>query len=210
MARNEQLFNAICKGDRKTVEAVVKQALDEKVNVTELLTESMIPAMREIGDRFSRNEVYVPEMLIAARAMQTGLALIEPLLVSSGHKPLGTVCVGTVKGDLHDIGKNLVVMMLKGAGFEVVDLGVDCDVEKFAAAVEKGTQVVCCSALLTTTMTYMKNIVDRMKDRPEVKVVIGGAPVTQAYADEIGAHGYGDDANSAVAVVEQLLGLAKA
>ncbi len=210
MARNEQLFNAICKGDRKTVEAVVKQALTDNVDVIELLTGSMIPAMREIGDRFSRNEIYVPEMLIAARAMQTGLSLIEPLLARSGHKPLGTVCVGTVKGDLHDIGKNLVVMMLKGAGFEVVDLGVDCDIEKFAAAVDKGAQVVCCSALLTTTMTYMKNVVERMKDKPAVKVVIGGAPVTQAYADEIGAHGYGDDANTAVAVVEQLLGLAKA
>jgi 5-methyltetrahydrofolate--homocysteine methyltransferase len=205
MARNEELFDAICKGDRKKVEDIVQQAMDGGADVVELLTESMIPAMRDIGERFSRNEVFVPELLIAARAMQTGLNLIEPSLVQSGHKPLAKVCVGTVKGDLHDIGKNLVAMMLKGAGFGVVDLGVDCDVDKFAKAVDDGCQMVLCSALLTTTMPYMKDIVQRFSDRSDIKVIIGGAPVTQEYAQEIGADGYGADANQAVKVVEAQL-----
>jgi len=205
MARNEVLYAAVGKGNRKAVEAEVQKALAENVNVVGLLMDSMIPAMRDLGERFSRNEVYVPEMLIAARAMAAGLKLIEPQLAKSGHQPLGKVCVGTVKGDLHDIGKNLVAMMLKGAGYEVDDLGVDCDVAKFAAAADRGAQVVLCSALLTTTMPYMKDVVSAFKDRPQVKVVIGGAPVTQQYADEIGAAGYGQDANSAVKVVDGLI-----
>ena len=149
MARNEALFEAICKGKRKDVAALVQADVDAGVDVDAILMESMVPAMGDIGDRFSRNEVYVPEMLIAARAMQAGLDLLGPLLEASGHEPVGKVAIGTVKGDLHDIGKNLVCMMLKGAGYEVHDLGVDCDSAKFQAAVDDGVQALCLSALLT-------------------------------------------------------------
>jgi 5-methyltetrahydrofolate--homocysteine methyltransferase len=206
MAKNEALFEAIIKGKRKDVQAIVNQEVEAGTDVEEILMGSMIPAMREIGERFSRNEVYVPEMLIAARAMQTGLDILDPLLSARGHEPRASVCIGTVKGDLHDIGKNLVAMMLKGAGFKVDDLGVDCDVEKFKAAVEAGSSVVLLSALLTTTMPYMKEVTEALKDT-EAKVIIGGAPVTQEYADEIGADGYAADANLAVAAAEKVLGL---
>ena len=205
MAKNEELFNAIIKGKRKDVVVIVQTALDGGVNVEEILMESMIPAMREIGDRFTRNEVYVPEMLIAARAMQAGLDLVEPLLADAGHEPLAKVAIGTVKGDLHDIGKNLVAMMLKGAGYDVIDLGVDCDVAKYEEAVEQGATVLLCSALLTTTMPAMKDVTDRFKDNDNIKVLIGGAPITQEYADEIGADGYAGDANQAVSAVEKVL-----
>ncbi len=205
MAKNEELFNAICKGNRKLVAEIVQKTIDENGDVVELLNETMIPSMRDVGDKFSRNEIYVPEMLIAARAMQAGLDLVEPLLAESGHEPRGRVCVGTVKGDLHDIGKNLVAMMLKGAGFEVDDLGVDCSIEKFEEGIARGFNIVCLSALLTTTMPYMKEVADHFKGRDDVKIVIGGAPVTQEYANEIGAHGYGSDANDAVTAVESVL-----
>ena len=207
MAKIQALYDAVSKGKRKDVEQIVNAELAKGANPIEVLMESMIPAMRDLGDRFARNEVYVPEMLIAARAMQTGLNILEPLIAQRGHQPLGRVCIGTVKGDLHDIGKNLVAMMLKGAGFEVNDLGVDCDAEKFAKAVEMGSQAVLLSALLTTTMPYMREVVKRLQDKPQVKIIIGGAPVTQQYADEIGAHGYADNAGEAVKVVERCLGL---
>ena len=200
MARNEELFNAIMKGKRKDVAALVQAEIAVGANVGSILMESMIPAMREIGARFTRNEVYVPEMLIAARAMQAGLDIINPLLSKSGHEPLGKVAIGTVKGDLHDIGKNLVAMMVKGAGYDVMDLGVDCDVAKYDEAVNNGAQVIMLSALLTTTMPYMKEVVSHFKAKnSKVKILIGGAPVTQEYADEIGADGYSSDANQAVA-----------
>ena len=206
MARNEELFNAIIKGKRKDVTALVQADVDAGANVEEILMDSMIPAMREIGDRFTRNEVYVPEMLIAARAMQAGLDIVEPLLANTGHKPLGKVAIGTVKGDLHDIGKNLVAMMVKGAGYEVVDLGVDCDIAKYEEAVDNGAQVIMLSALLTTTMPYMKEVVEHFKAKgSDVKILIGGAPITQEYADEIGADGYSSDANEAVGSVENVL-----
>jgi 5-methyltetrahydrofolate--homocysteine methyltransferase len=206
MAKNEELFNAIMKGKRKDVAALVQAEIDGGANVGSILMESMIPAMREIGARFSRNEVYVPEMLIAARAMQAGLDLVDPLLTKSGHEPLGKVAIGTVKGDLHDIGKNLVAMMVKGAGYEIMDLGVDCDVAKYEEAVNKGAQVILLSALLTTTMPYMKEVVSHFKAKgSNVKILIGGAPVTQEYAAEIGADGYASDANQAVAAVEKVL-----
>ena len=207
MARNEALFEAVLKGKRKDVTVIVNEMVEAKVNVAEILMESMIPAMAEIGDRFSRNEAYVPEMLIAARAMQAGLDILDPLLAEAGHEPIGTVAIGTVKGDLHDIGKNLVAMMLKGAGFEVMDLGVDCDVEKYREAVDNGAQCILLSALLTTTMPYMKEVVEGLKGS-SAKILIGGAPVTQAYADEIGADGYSDDANTAVKAAKDVLGLA--
>jgi 5-methyltetrahydrofolate--homocysteine methyltransferase len=203
MARNEELFNAIIKGKRKDVAELVQASVDGGANVEEILMGSMIPAMREIGDRFSRNEVYVPEMLIAARAMQAGLDIVEPLLAGAGHEPIARVAIGTVKGDLHDIGKNLVAMMLKGAGYNVTDLGVDCDVAKYEEAVANGAQVLLLSALLTTTMPAMKEVVAALKGK--VKILIGGAPVTQEYADEIGADGYANDANQAVSAVEKVL-----
>src|SRR5512132_3035229 len=175
MARNTELFDAIINGKAPIVEQQVKAAIDRGDNVVDLLMESMIPAMREIGERFSRNEVYVPEMLISARAMQAGLRIIEPLLAKQGHTPLGRIAIGTVKGDLHDIGKTLVAMMLRGAGFEVDDLGVNCDVEKFKKSVDAGSKAVCCSALLTTTMPYMKTVGEHFKQFPDVRVIIGGA-----------------------------------
>lgn len=206
MARNEELYTAIMKGNRNKVVEIVQKAVQANSCVSEILDDSMIPAMRDMGDKFSRNEVYVPEMLIAARAMQAGLQLIEPLLAKAGHKALGKVCIGTVKGDLHDIGKNLVAIMLKGAGYEVLDLGVNCDTAKFEDAVGKGAQVICCSALLTTTMPYMKDIVSHFKALGKgTKVIIGGAPVTDEYAKQIGADGYGSDANEAVKVIDRLL-----
>ena len=207
MARNEAIFEAVIKGKRNDVATLVQQEVDNGVNVEEILMDSMVPAMAEIGERFSRNEAYVPEMLIAARAMQAGLNILDPLLAASGHKAIGKVAIGTVKGDLHDIGKNLVAMMLKGAGFEVVDLGVDCDVEKYREAVAGGAQAVLLSALLTTTMPYMKEIVEALKGSG-AKILIGGAPVTQSYADEIGADGYSDDANTAVKATKAALGIA--
>lgn len=204
---NQELFEAIMGGKRKIVKQIVEDAIANNEDVIDLMNTSMIPAMREIGEKFSRNEAYVPEMLIAARAMAAGLTLIEPILEASGHEPRGKVVVGTVKGDLHDIGKNLVVMMLKGAGYEVVDAGVDCDPEKFIEAVDnQGAKAILLSALLTTTMPAMKDVIAKLEGR-DVKVIIGGAPVTQEYADEIGAHGYGSDANEAVKVTDTCLGL---
>lgn len=200
----EALKAAVIKGDRNKVTAMVQAAIDGKEDINAILDRGMIPAMREIGDKFSRNEAYVPELLIAARAMQAGLALLEPLIAASGRKSLGKVAIGTVKGDLHDIGKNLVGIMLKGAGYEVMDLGVNCDIAKYEDAVGKGAQIIGCSSLLTTTMPYMKDVVEHFRGKG-VKVIIGGAPVTQAYADEIGADGYSDDANGAVKLVDSLM-----
>lgn len=208
MARNEDLFNAILRGKRKDVAQIVQDEIDKGTDVGVILNESMIPAMREQGERFSRNEVFVPEMLISARAMKAGLDLIEPLLAQSGAEARAKVCIGTVKGDLHDIGKNLVAMMLRGAGYEVIDLGVDCPAEKFKEAVDQGARIVLLSALLTTTMQYMKTVVDELQGTDNVKIIIGGAPVTHEYAREIGAHGYGKDANDAVKLIDKLVGVA--
>lgn len=199
------LKDAVIAGKREVVTALVQEALAADVDVNVLLDQGMIPAMREIGERFSRNEAYVPELLIAARAMQSGLALIEPKLMASGRKSLGKVAIGTVKGDLHDIGKNLVAIMLKGSGYEVVDLGVNCDVGKFDQAAQDGAKVIALSSLLTTTMTYMREVVEHFKGT-DVKVIVGGAPLTQAFADEIGADGFSEDANGAVRLVDKLLG----
>ncbi len=200
----EALKTAVIKGKRNDVTTIVQAAIDAKEDINSILDKGMIPAMREIGEKFSKNEVYVPELLVAARAMQAGLLLIEPLIVASGRKSMGKVAIGTVKGDLHDIGKNLVAIMLKGAGYDVIDLGVNCDVAKYEEGVARGATIVACSSLLTTTMTYMKEVATHFKDK-NVKVIIGGAPVTQSYADEIGAAGYGADANAAVKLVEALL-----
>ncbi|OQA81970.1 MAG: Methionine synthase [Lentisphaerae bacterium ADurb.Bin242] len=200
----EALKTAVMKGRRNDVANLVQAAINEQEDINALLDKGMIPAMREIGEKFSRNEAYVPELLIAARAMQAGLSLIEPLLAASGRQPLGKIAVGTVKGDLHDIGKNLVAIMLKGAGYEVIDLGVNCDCDKFNEGMKQGAQVIACSSLLTTTMPYMKDVVDFFRGK-NVKVIIGGAPVTQAYCDKIGADGYSEDASGAVRLVDSLL-----
>ncbi len=207
MARNTELWEAIVRGDAKTTPMLVQKDLDADITASGILSESMIPAMRHIGDQFAKNEVYVPQMLIAARAMNAGLALIEPILASTDHKPLGVVCIGTVEGDLHDIGKNIVAMMLKGAGFQIMDLGTDCSKDDFQQAVDQGAQVVCLSALLTTTLPYMQTIVDHFKGNNEVRIVIGGAPVSEAYANEIQADGFGTNAAEAVDAVSQVLGL---
>jgi len=204
MAKLDTLFNAIVQGRSTDVKTIVEQQVSDGADVKALLLDSMIPAMREIGDRFSRNEAYVPEMLIAARAMQVGLQILKPILTSVGHKAIAKVCIGTVKGDLHDIGKNLVAMMVNGAGYEVMDVGVDCDIEQFKAAIADGAKIVMLSALLTTTMPYMKEVVQAIKDL-DTKVIVGGAPVTEEFAKSIGADGYAADANRAVGIVEAVL-----
>jgi 5-methyltetrahydrofolate--homocysteine methyltransferase len=206
MARNDTLYNAIIDGNMDAAVSAVNDALKAGQDMEELLGVSMIPAMKEVGERFSRGEAFVPEMLMSARAMQSGLALIEPALKARGHKPMGRLCIGTVKGDLHDIGKNLVAIMLRGAGYEVIDLGVDCDAESYAGAVRDGAEAVLMSSLLTTTMEYMKTVIERVKEFPGVKIVVGGAPITQEFADSIGAHGYAADAGGAVRAVNACLG----
>ncbi len=211
MADLEGIASAVIEGKREVVTQKVKQAIDEKVHPGDILTKGLIAGMAVIGDRFRKNEVYVPEVLIAARAMRAGMGILEPLLVKSGVKPLATVVIGTVKGDLHDIGKNLVAMMLQGGGFKVVDLGTDIGPEKFvSSAQESGASIIGMSALLTTTMPQMASVVKAVKESGlKVKTMIGGAPVTQSYADEIGADGYSPDAASAVVTATKLAGLKK-
>ena len=197
-------------GDAKKTEEMVDKAIKENIGVEKIMNEGLIAGMMVVGEKFKNNEYYVPEVLIAARAMHKGMALLEPLIVQSGIKPIAKLAIGTVKGDLHDIGKNLVVMMWKGAGFEVEDLGIDVPPEKFIEAVNNGAQVVGMSALLTTTMVSMKEAIEKIKEagvRDKVKIIIGGAPVTQEYANEIGADDYAPDAASGVDKVKQLLGI---
>jgi len=210
MSINDKLHDAIVFGEREVVVGIVQEAVDDGEDVVNLLNETMIPALREVGDQFSSGEIFVPEMLVSARAMQAGVDIIEPLLVESGHEPVARVCIGSVKGDLHDIGKNLVVMMLKGSGFEVDDLGVDCRIDKFEEAVERGAEVVCLSALLSTTRGEMQPVVEHFKGREDVKVVVGGAVISQEYADQIGADGFGVDASDAVRAVRECLGICEA
>jgi 5-methyltetrahydrofolate--homocysteine methyltransferase len=207
MADLKTLSESIIKGDQKTAVEITKAAISENVSPEKILNEGLIAGMNFIGARFKKNEVYIPEVLIAARAMKMAMEFLEPKLVAAGVKPLGKCAIGTVQGDLHDIGKNLVAMMLKGAGFEVVDLGVDVSPEKFVERVKAtGVQVVGMSALLTTTMPAMEKTVKALKDAGlKVKVMIGGAPVTQTYADKIGANGYAADAASAVDIAKNLL-----
>lgn len=208
MAQLEQLHEAILNGDAKRAVAVTEQALAEHADPVELVTKYMIPAMDEVGRRFECEEYFVPELLLSARAMKGSLALLRPLLAARGAEPVGRVVIGTVKGDLHDIGKNLVASMLEGGGFEVIDLGADVSPQKFIEAVQSsGANLVCLSALLTVTMGSMKTTIEALKQagmRERVKVLVGGAPVTQQYADEIGADGYGVNASEAVALARQM------
>ncbi len=197
----KEIFQAVLEGDLDTTKSLVESALKSGNSADSILRGGMIPAMSEAGRLFEEGEYFVPELLIAARAMQGGLGLLKPLLVSEDVKPVGKIVIGTVKGDLHDIGKNLVGMMLEGAGFEVMDLGSDVDAQKFVEAVKSsGATVVGMSALLTTTMSNMPSTIEALKAsglRDKVKVIIGGAPVTKAYADQIGADGFAPDASQA-------------
>ena len=210
MANMEELKQSLIGGKAAQVKELVQSAVNEKVGVKEILNEGLIAGMAVVGKKFKNNEFYVPEVLIAARAMHAGMDILEPLLAGSGVEPIGKIAMGTVKGDLHDIGKNLVVMMLNGAGFAIDDLGIDVPAEKFVAAAKNGAKVVAMSALLTTTMPAMKDIVEAIEKaglNGQVKTMIGGAPVTQSYADEIKADGYAADASSAVDKAKELLGL---
>jgi corrinoid protein of di/trimethylamine methyltransferase len=205
----KKLHDAILDGDATAAHEITEKALAAGVEPMRLVNDYMIPAMGEVGRRFECNEFFVPELLIAARAMKSALSLVRPLLAASGAQPAGRVAVGTVKGDLHDIGKNLVAAMLEGNGFEVIDLGVNVSPEQFIATVkEKGANIVAMSALLTTTMPAMRTTIDALKQagiRDKVKVLIGGAPITQKYADEIGADGFSDNAVGAVGVAKKVL-----
>jgi len=205
----KQLYDAILIGNFKLARETTEKALAAQTDPQELVQKYMIPAMDEVGRRYEANEYFVPELLIAARAMKASLELIRPLLIARGASFSGRVVIGTVKGDLHDIGKNLVAAMLEGAGFEVIDLGVDVSPDKFTNAIkEKNANLVAMSALLTTTMSSMKTIIDAINAaglRSKVKVMIGGAPVTDKYASDIGADGYSSNANGAVALARKLL-----
>jgi len=209
MADLRAIADALKAGRAPKVKTMVQEALNEGVAPEEIVNGALIVGMGEIGELFKNNEVYVPEVLISARAMNAGLSILEPLLAQRDIKPAGTVVIGTVKGDLHDIGKNLVAMMLKGAGFKVIDVGIDVAPEKFIDAIEnQGAQIVAMSALLTTTMPSMKEAIDAIAAaglRNKVRIMIGGAPVTQAYADEIGADGYSGDAASAADLALELV-----
>lgn len=208
MSALQELYTAVLEGNANSAKTVTQQLLDAGTDPQELLNKAMIPAMDEVGRRFETNEYFVPELLISARAMKGALELVKPLLVAGGMQPVARVAIGTVKGDLHDIGKNLVAAMLEGGGFEVVDLGVDVSPEKFIEAVKaKNASVVALSALLTTTMPAMGTVIKALEEagvRKQAKVIIGGAPITRQYAEQIGADGYSDNANGAVAIARTL------
>lgn len=197
-------------GRQNDVKALVESCIEKGVAVSDILNQGLVAGMNSIGVKFRENEVFVPEVLVAARAMKAGLEIIKPILLREKVQSKGTVVMGTVLGDLHDIGKNIVCYMLQGAGYDVVDIGIDAPADKFiSAARESGARVIGLSSLLTTTMVYMKDVMDALREAglgDKVKVMVGGAPVTQAFADDIGAHGYAPDAASAVDVVKRLLG----
>ena len=200
MAILEEISTFLQQGRAPKVKELVQQAIDEGIEPQKILEEGLLSGMNIVGEKFKNTEVFVPEVLVAARAMNMGVGVLKPYLVQAGVESKGTAVIGTVKGDLHDIGKNLVKMMLEGKGLTVVDLGVDVPAEKFvAAAVENNAQLICCSALLTTTMGEMKSVVeeaDKQGIRDKVKILVGGAPVTQSFCDSIGADGYTADAAS--------------
>jgi len=205
----QEIYDSIVDGDQNKAKQKVQQAIDANIEPSIILNEAMISAMSKVGQMFEEGEYFVPEMLVSARAMQAGLSLLKPLLVKTDFKALGKVVAGTVKGDLHDIGKNLVCMMLEGAAFEVIDLGVDVSPEKFVEAIkETNANIIAMSALLTTTMPNMKVTIDALKEagiRDKVKVMVGGAPLTDHYAKEIGADGYAPDASRAAILAKSLV-----
>jgi 5-methyltetrahydrofolate--homocysteine methyltransferase len=204
------LHDAILNGDIASTPKLVKEAVSEGASPEDVLEKGLITGMADVGAKFKANDIFIPEVLIAAKAMHAAMDVLEPLLIASGVKPKATVAVGTVKGDLHDIGKNLVVMMLKGAGFHVVDLGIDIAPDAFITRAEEvNASLIAMSSLLTTSMPSMKATIEILKERglsSKIKTVIGGAPVTQEYADDIGADGYAQDASSAVDKAKELLG----
>jgi len=212
MAVSSELYEAILTGDARTAHAATQAAIDSGIGPMELITGSMVPAMNEVGRLYEAEEYFVPELLLAGRAMKSAMELLRPLIAAAGLKLSNRIIIGTVKGDLHDIGKNIVASMLEGSGFEVIDLGADVPPEKFVAAVqEREPHVVCMSSLLTVTMPVMRTTIQALESagvRHKVKVLIGGAPVTQQYADEIGADGYGDNASLAVSAVKKLCAVA--
>ena len=204
----EEIYQNVIDGQAPAVKAGVEAALAEGVKADAILNQALIAAMDEVGRRFEAGDFFVPEMLIAARAMQAGLALLKPHLADAEVKSAGKVAIGTIKGDLHDIGKNLVAMMLEGAGFEVKDLGVDVAPETFVQAAKSGVQVIGMSALLTTTMPNMQRTIEALSNagvRDKVKVIVGGAPVTEDYAKRIGADAFAPDASSATRVIRKLV-----
>jgi 5-methyltetrahydrofolate--homocysteine methyltransferase len=207
--RIRELYNAVLEGDLETAQTTTQIAVEEGIAVDKILQEGLVAAMSEVGCLFENGEYYVPEMLISAKTMQACLGLLKPHLSTSTIKSPGKVVIGTVHGDLHDIGKNLVCMMLEGAGFQVKDLGIDVDAEKFITRIrEEKPQLVAFSAMLTTTMPYMKTIIESLDQagvRQTVKVMVGGAPLTQHFADAIGADGYAPDASQAVSVARELI-----
>jgi 5-methyltetrahydrofolate--homocysteine methyltransferase len=209
MSMIDDLRQSVIDGDMNVAQELVQKTLAEKTPPEQILKDGLISAMEEVGRRFECGEFFVPEMLISARAMKSGLALLRPHLVAADVHPVGKVVIGTVQGDLHDIGKNLVGMMLEGAGFEVVDLGADVSIDKYVAAVkDHRPDLVACSALLTTTMPRMENIISSLREaglRDQVKVMIGGAPVTDKYATDIGADGFAPDAASAALRAKELV-----
>lgn len=209
MSQIEDIYQAVLNGEKSETIELVQCALDAAINASEILQSGLIAAMGEVGRLFEEGDYFVPEMLIAARAMQAGLEILKPFLVASGVEPIGKVVIGTVKGDLHDIGKNLVAMMLEGAGFDIVDLGVDVAPERFIEAIQDDVDIVGLSALLTTTMPNLVNTIQAIQEvglRDSVKIIVGGAPVTADYARKIGADGYAADAGQAVKVAKSLLG----
>lgn len=209
MTKYQELADSIIKGDNVKSKEIAQKLVDEGVSAVEILNDGLMPGMDVVGKKFKANEFYIPEVLIAARAMHAAMDIIKPLLSETGTDTKGKIIIGTVQGDLHDIGKNLVGMMLEGGGYTVVDLGVDIPSEKFVEEIKKnGVKLIGLSALLTTTMTGMKTVIDTLKADKEtagVKVMVGGAPLTQEYADSIGAAGYAPDASSAVDLANELL-----
>ncbi len=208
MSLIEEIREAVIQGQAPVVVEKVKQALEAGEPADVILNQGLISAMQRVGELFEEGIAFVPEMLIAARAMDKALQILRPHLVEQGVQPIAKVAVGTVKGDLHDIGKKLVAMMLEGSGFEIIDLGIDVPPEKFVEAARQGAKVVALSALLTTTMPNMKHVIDAIQQaglRDQTRIIIGGAPVNQAYADQIGADGYAPDASSAVRKVRELV-----
>jgi len=206
----EDIVLAIEKGDKASVGELTQKAVSEGIVATEILDNGLIAGMNVVGEKFKNNEVFIPEVLMSARAMKAGMGIVRPLLAEANIESKGNIVIGTVKGDFHDIGKNIVGMLLEGAGYQIIDLGADVSVEQFMGVVEKdGANVIGMSALLTTTMTYMKEVIQAVDDaglKDKVKVIIGGAPITQSYADEINADGYAPDAAKAVDLVKGLLG----
>jgi len=206
MSTISEISDFLQKGRAKNVKQLVQQALDEGTDPKQILNEGLLSGMMTIGEKFKKNEVFVPEVLVAARAMNAGLTILEPKLIEVGNVPVGKAVIGTVKGDLHDIGKNLVSMMLKGAGFEIYDIGVDVDADAFIAKAEEvGADVICMSALLTTTMANMKTVIDELNEkgvREQYIVMVGGAPVNEKFAEQIGADYYTPDAATCAEVAK--------